>query len=351
MNRFVTLLMAASVVILMGSCSSKKREATQHTLPHSVMVVTPEVSGGAQDKNFSGVVTERENLSVGFRTPGMISKVYVKEGDRVRQGQLLATLDTKDYQLALDAAKTQYEQTRNEVARLGKLREIDGISANEYEKALSGLEQLRINLQAKQNTMDYTSLRSPVNGLVQRVNFNASEQVSAGLGVVEILDMARTEVEINVPADVFKLRDRFGEAYGVIDGKRYPMTLVKQQPKADANQLFNMHFTINAPVSAGESVDVYFSILGDGTSRDLSVPVHSIIEYDGATCVYVVADDNTVHRREVKLGPIDKDGRAIILGGLSEGEAIVRTGGSVLVDGEKVIIVQKPDNSNVGGLL
>ena len=199
MNRTAILLVAASAVVLTaGSCKEKEQEAVQQR--HSVMVVTPGKSGGAQAKNFSGVVRERQSISVGFKTPGQITRILVKEGDRVTAGQLIATLDTKDYQLAVDAAQTQYDQLRGEVERLQRLHESNALSGNDYEKASSGLEQARINLQSKQNQLSYTRLTAPVSGVVQHVNFDPSEQVGAGTCVVELLNVARMEVEVSIPA-------------------------------------------------------------------------------------------------------------------------------------------------------
>ena len=67
----------------------------------------------------------------------------LREGDRVRQGQLLARLDAKDYQLQVNAVQIQYDPVKAEVERLRLLFEGNSLSANDYEKAASGLEQHR----------------------------------------------------------------------------------------------------------------------------------------------------------------------------------------------------------------
>lgn len=350
MNRTAILLVAASVVVLtMGSCKEKKEEAVQQR--HSVMVVTPGESGGAQAKNFSGVVRERQSISLGFKTPGQISRILVKEGDHVGAGALIATLDTKDYQLAVDAAKTQYDQLRGEVERLHRLRQNDALSGNDYEKAESGLEQARINLQSKQNQLSYTRLTAPVSGVVQHVNFEPSEQVGVGTCVVELLNVGRMEVEVSVPADVYRQRDRFREVYGVAAGRQYALHPISVQPKADANQLFALRYAIDARLSAGESIDVYINVAPDSTSRGVTLPQHAFMEHGGKTCVFVVGQDSIVHRREVTVGSIDKSGQVIVTSGLQAGESVVRAGAHVLTDGERVTIIGETDKTNVGGLL
>jgi len=147
---------------------------------HSVMTVTPVNRQESAVRNFSGVVKENSTVSLSFRTPGQIRSILVKEGSHVKRGQLVATLDTKDYQLQVDAAQTQYNQMKNEVERLRQLHEGKSLTGNDYEKAVSGLEQLRIQLQNAKNQLSYTSLRAPVDGTIQKVNFEPSEMVNAG---------------------------------------------------------------------------------------------------------------------------------------------------------------------------
>ena len=144
------------------------------------MTVTPVNRQESAVHNFSGVVTENSTVSLSFRTPGQIRSILVKEGSHVKRGQLVATLDTKDYQLQVDAAQTQYNQMKNEVERLRQLHEGKSLAGNDYEKAVSGLEQLRIQLQNAKNQLSYTSLRAPVDGTIQKVNFEPSEMVNAG---------------------------------------------------------------------------------------------------------------------------------------------------------------------------
>lgn len=344
------LLPVIMLCVMATGCNRKQQK--ESTESHSVMVVTPERSVGAQAKNFSGVVKEAQSISLGFRTPGQISRILVKEGDRVKKGQLIATLDDKDYQLAADAAKTQYYQVQGEVRRLQTVYESNALSANDYEKASSGLEQARINMQAKQNQLSYTKLFAPVSGVVQHVNFEVAEQVGAGMAVVDLLNVQQMEVEISVPSDVYKLRDRFDGAYAVSGGQRIALHPSSVQPKADANQLFTLKFFIEGHFSAGESLDVYLDIKADTlSSNELTLPVHAISEYKGKKCVFVVDEKNIAHRREVTVGTVDKSGRVIIISGIQPTDRVVKAGATVLTDGEKVNVVGKSDKTNVGGLL
>ena len=108
---------------------------------HSVMTVKPQGAEGQSEPSFAGVVKENGETSQGFRTGGTIEQILVKEGDRVRQGQLLERLDAKDYQLQVNAVQIQYDQMRAEVERLRLLFEGNSLSANDYEMRNGGTSQ------------------------------------------------------------------------------------------------------------------------------------------------------------------------------------------------------------------
>lgn len=128
MKNFLCVLVTA---IVLCSCTDERKEQTMH----SVLTTHPSTVGGSQMKHFSGQVKEAANANLAFKTAGQILKIYVREGQHVSKGQLLAQLDDKDYLLGLKAAQAQYNQLKNEVARLTKLYESKSVSGNDYEKA------------------------------------------------------------------------------------------------------------------------------------------------------------------------------------------------------------------------
>lgn len=346
------LLVAVAGFALLNGCGSKnKNEGAATETVHSVITVTPKNQQATMEKNFSGIVKEHATVSLGFRTAGQIERIYVKEGDHVRQGQLLAVLDTKDYQLQVDAAQTQYDQLKNEVARLKQLYEGKSLSGNDYEKATSGLDQVGIKLQNAKNQLSYTRLTAPVSGTIQKVNFEAAEMVSAGLPVLDIIDAGSMEVQISVPADIYAQRQRFVRAYCKHKGEELNLRQTSTLPKADANQLFTLNFALpGSKLSAGQSVDVYIVMSGDGSSNGLTIPPHAVFENGGKSYVWVVGKDDVVKQRAVTLGTVSEEGEVFITSGLSETDRVVKAGVNMLHDGEKVKVIV-PQTTNIGDLL
>ena len=343
---WIITLMAAGILTACGGSDKKADEEKVHT----VMTVLPLNRQEFAVKNFSGVVKENSTVSLSFRTPGQIKRVLVKEGTFVRKGQLVATLDAKDYQLQVDAAQTQYDQLKNEVERLTKLHEANSVSGNDYEKATSGLEQLRIKLQNAKNQLSYTQLTAPVDGTIQKVNFEPAEMVSAGLPVMDLIDTRSMEVEVNIPNDVYRMLANTTEAYCTAAGNRYKLHKKSVLAKADANQLFTVKYALDGHLSAGVNVNVFIEMGGSETVKGLSIPAHAIFEDKNQPYVWVVEQGDVVKRHAISLSGVDSEGMAVVIDGLSASDRVVKAGVKALHDGDKVKIVTQK-KTNVGDLL
>ena len=349
MKAIKLFVLALTAVGLLSACGSSDKK-TDEVKVRSVMTVTPLNRQESAVKNFTGVVKENSTVSLSFRTPGQITRIMVKEGSHVRRGQLVATLDTKDYQLAVDAAQSQYDQLKNEVERLRKLHEANSLPGNDFEKATSGLEQLGIKLQNAKNQLSYTQLTAPVDGTIQKINFEPSEMVSAGLPVMDLVDTHRMEVEVNIPAEVYRQLGNASKAYCIAAGERYELHKTGAVAKADANQLFMVKYAIDGHLSAGVNVNVYIEMGGDETVKGLSIPAHAIFEDGGKTYVWVVEEGDIVKRHAIITNSVDSEGMAVVESGISVTDRVVKAGVKALHDGDKVKIITQ-QSSNVGDLL
>ena len=127
MKRVKNIVLALAVAGLLMACGGNGQKDDEVKV-RNVMTVTPKNRHESAVKNFSGVVKENSTVSLSFRTAGQIQSILVKEGSRVRRGQLVATLDPKDYQLQVDGIQTRYDQLKNEVERLRQLHEGKSLS-------------------------------------------------------------------------------------------------------------------------------------------------------------------------------------------------------------------------------
>lgn len=309
-------------------------------------------------KALPGVVKVSEEIKLGFKTAGQITRVHVKEGDYVREGSIIAELDKKDYLLQLEASQIQYNQLKTEVERLEELHKRKSVSGNDYEKARAGLDALSIQVKANENTIDYTVLRSPVSGYVQSVNFAKSEMVNAGTAIVTLIDVSTVKVETELPASLYLRQDDF-IGYScrthLISDEEIPLKFIGINRKSNSSQLHKMSFVPESPKSGlapGMNVEVAITINESEHSNGTvyTLPVKTVFSENGKTYVWIV-ENSAAKKREVKTGAIDSRGQLIIYSGISEHDEVVKAGIRALNENDKVNIIPEPAKTNVGGLL
>lgn len=342
--------------VMLASCGDSARKTDAAAPVHNVFVTDVIPLSGSFSKTFTGIAEEGRTIDLGFKTAGQIETINVREGEYVRPGQLLATLDSKDYALMVKQLQVQYDQVAGDFKRLEYLHERDNVSDSEFEKARAGLQQLGVQLELNRNKLEYTRLYAPVAGYVTKINFEKSEMVNAGTPVFEIMDDADIEVLVDLPAADFSRRKHFSTFTAVdTDSALIPLTLLSITPKADNNQLYLMRLALpkshRGNITAGRTLSVTVASAGDtDEAPTYAVPLRSVFNTGGRAAVWVLGPDSTISLRPVTVGH-PTDGNAVVTSGLDGTETIVRAGVNALRDGEKVRVIDTESETNIGNLL
>lgn len=355
MMKIHRIISAALLSCMMGACSNSGGDSG--VLSHSVYICKPVSTDGASALTFPGVVKENENVSLGFKTAGQIKGIFVKEGDHVRTGQLLAELDAEDYKLGVEALQIQYDQVSLEVNRARKLFENKSMSQNDYDKAVAGLKQLGVQLQANKNKLAYTRLYAPTSGIVESVGYSAAEIVDAGTPVFTLMTAGGMEVTCDIPASAYGERERFSGfscRSPYLGDEPVPLRLIGIIPKANSSQLYRMNLAFASnqakSVTAGMNVEVTIEMADNGDSG-LLIPSSALFTKNDKEYVWVMKNDSTVSAQPVVTEGRLRGGMVKVTAGLSSTDNVVRAGVTMLTAGEKVRVIGKPSKTNVGGLL
>jgi len=354
MKRKSLAMLLALACLLLGCRIGENSE--KPTKIKNVKTVSPTVIDDVAIRTFPGVVKSANEINLAFKAAGQISRILVKEGDYVREGDLIAELDKKDYLLQLEATQIQYNQLQTEVERLETLYKRNTLPANDYEKAKAGLSALGVQLQAYRNQVEYTVLTSPVSGYVQSVKFAPSEMINAGMTIVALVDVSSVKIETELPASLFlRLNDfiAFSCRTNLAEGQKIPLRFVGINRKANSSQLHKMIFvpeSPKSPLAPGMNVEVYISMKEKTEGKTFTLPAKTVFGEEGKSYVWVV-ENEIVHKREVKTGGMAQNGELIILSGISENEEVVQAGLRTLQENDRVNIIQSATETNVGGLL
>lgn len=316
--------------------------------------VSPKKSDIAAQVRLSGRIQPENTLDLGFERSGKVSKIYVKVGDKVTKGQLLAEMNQEEasiaYAQALSdrrVAEAQLQQARDDKdAQKAKLKSVEKSStANKYdEKAQKEIvNQSDSNIGAKealfnkageavQNTrvqLGKTKLYAPVSGVITKQSLEEGETVSAYASAISLMGDQTLEIqayasEIEVAkisvgdkADIRLDANQTEELSAVVSS-------IDPVETSSANvSSYKVSLEPSFPadkIKSGMMADI---ILNLGEKKNaLVIPKQSVFEENGKSFVLAMVDGTTV-KKEVRLGINDENGNAEVLSGIGEQDEII----------------------------
>lgn len=345
-------LFCATILCACGNGGGKK----EVSIP-LVRVDTVRQSGTVASMEFPGRVVSAEEANLAFKVSGTISKVYVREGDYIKAGQLVAELDDKDYKVQLSATEAEYALVKAEAERVMALYEEGATTASNYDKARYGLSQMEAKLQNHRNQVAYCRLYAPYSGRVKIMFMDSREIVGAGMPVMGIVGDGVPEILVNLPAVAYLQRSSFVSyeaAFNVLPGETVPLDFVSVMGEANTNQLYTLRLRLssaNPQIAPGMSAWVTVKI-GNQNTGVVSVPSTSIVEDNGGSYVFVY-DPATqkVSRQRVEVYKLHTDGSAEVTGIGNSNVLVVSSGVHFISEGDKVEVLAPISSTNVGGLL
>lgn len=317
-------------------------------------------AGGGQERTFVGTAQAGLESKLSFKVAGTVERLAVKVGERVKKGQLLASLDARDYELQVqqaDAALAQASAEERNAARnydrVRQLYENNNASRNDLDGARAGAESAGAAVQSAARQLElarrqlsYTRLTTPFDCAVASVDVEERENVRAGQTVVRVNCGDQPEVEVAVPESLItqirpgdEVTVRFdalpGRSFaaavnevGIATGRStttYPVTVGLREadpailPGMAAEVVFHLDRgaetggVLVAPAAVGEDRDGRFVFVVEATGEGLAV----------------------AHRRPVTVGELRGD-HLTVLDGLAPGEKVVTAGVSRITDGQTV---------------
>ena len=346
MKRDLTFITIASIFcISLGSCHPDTKR--NDTPIRNVILTEVETMGDQTSKTYSGVVEEGKSVNAAFMTGGKLQTLKVKEGDRVRKGQLLATLDDADYQIGANQLQVQYDQMTAEKKRMDEMYARHNVAPNDYEKFEAGYQQLKLQLDMMNNKLGYTKLYSPSDGFISYKYMQPGELVDAGTPIYKITDDTNLEVSADLPLSVYLNRGDIKKAYGIVPvlTEKIPLKISSFTPDADNNQLYHMKLDVPSSfrkeLTTGMNISVEIEMAND-LQGETWIPSRSIFYDNGKSYVWIFNEkDSSLSRKQVTAVGSVRDNKSLV-NGLSGDVRIVSAGVKQLKDGEKVNVIENP---------
>lgn len=323
-----------------------------------------------------GTVTPVANVTVQAQVSGVLTQVAFREGQLVKKGDLLATIDPQPFQIALAQAQgarvrdeAQLEAARVTLRRYQTLLTQDSIARQDVDTQAALVKQLEGTVtidRSAENTaklnLGYTRIAAPIAGRVGLRPVDAGNYISTGstTGVAVITQVTPIDVEFAIPQDrIPEIQARLG-AGATLPVAAWDRTRSRQLDDGRFLTLDNAVDTTTGTVKAkaryanaagnlfpNQFVNV--KLLLRTVAGAVVVPVTALRHGPSGDFVYVLKEGNTVELRNVTRGEAGVD-NVVIATGLQTGEVVVTEGGDRLKDGARVqTSVERPAGAASGG--
>ena len=323
-----------------------------------------------------GTVTPLSTVTVRPQVTGPIVRIAFKEGQMIEKGGLLAQVDPRPYQAALDQAIAQLGRdqaalagARTDLVRYKQLLAQNSVAQQTYSDELATVHQNEAAVEADKAAIEtarlnlsYTRITSPVSGLVglRQVDLGNLVQQNQTTPIVTVTQMRPMSVLFTVPEnDLSQILERAGGerklAVEAWDQRSQHLIATGTLASVDNQinistgtlQLRALFDNSDSKLFPNEFVNV--KLVLDTLKNQIVVPGAAVQNGPSSNFVYVVKPDHTVSMRAVMTGPTDGNDIAI-LKGLTRGETVVTDGADQLRDGAKVLLPgEKPPAFEKGG--
>ena len=305
--------------------------------------------------SFPAQVKAAEVVNMAFKVSGILERVFVEEGKTVRQGELIAQLDARDYALQLQAVEGEYLNIKADAERTITLYADSVITTADYDKARYGLQQITAKYENAKNQLSDTKLYAPFTGVVKRRLYDPPTVIGAGMPIVILLSSAMPEIEIHIPASIYQRRNEISSYSVKFDflPKPIPLRVISIAPNANVDQLYAVRLalpsTMHEKPSVGMSamVDIDFS---KRTNSGVRIPTGAIFHEGDSDFVWVFSN-NQANKRKIKVETLHTDGTTTITSGLKVDDIIISAGVHNVTEGQIVKPLPVTSKTNMGGIL
>lgn len=347
MNRHAAAPLAVLVALSLalagcGNGEAKMAEKKDETPP--IPVETALVAQGSVSAVYSGTASleAEQQATVVAKVSGVVTRIVVEEGTRVKAGQVLAKIDDARYKLELDRARANLAKLEQEYNRNLLLHEKGLVSADAYERIKFDLDALRAQYELAKLDTDYTEIRAPIDGVVSERLIKAGNMVTVNQATFVVTDFDPLLVNVFVPErelNKLRARQRATVTADALPDRKFDALIDRISPTVDAKTgTFKVTVAVLDPsrhLKPGMfgRVDIVYDV----RNQTLLVPRSAVLQEDAESAVFVVKD-GVASRRTVTIG-YSNNGSIEVTSGVQVGDQVVTIGQGSLKEGSKVNVV------------
>ncbi|WP_420146634.1 efflux RND transporter periplasmic adaptor subunit [Spirosoma sp.] len=288
-----------------------------------------------------GTIDAKNNVQVSPKSGGVVTAVYVKEGDQVRAGQAIAKVDDQLLRESISEVKTQLSLANTVFEKQDALWKQQIGTEIQYLQAKNNKESLERRLSTLNAQLGQSTVTTPISGVVDQVNIKIGQSAAPGVGLVRVVNLSQLKVVAKV-SDNYSGSVRKGDAVTV----EFPDISRNLNSRisfvATTVDPLSRTFTIEAPLPSDNALKpnmlARVKINDQTQAKAIVINENLIQDTENGKLVYVAVNEGG--KKVAKAKPIKTGqsygGKIEVTQGLQSGDQIVTAGYQDLVDGQPI---------------
>lgn len=337
----LSMIVSACALMCLISCKEQKEEKKEEI---KFLVTNPVQKDTTITKEYVCNISSINHIELRALEKGYLQKIYVGEGQAVKKGQLLFKIMPNIYQAELGKSKAEAEFAAIEYQNTKKLADGNVVSKNELAMAKAKLDKAKAEMQLNQVHLNFTEIRAPFDGIIDRFHVRVGSLVDEGDLLTELSDNSSMWVYYNVPEAEYL--DYMSKAHSnnrkvnllMANDEIFEQSGVVETIEANFNnETGNIPFRATFPnpkrlLRHGETGTIEMSI---PFKNALIIPQKATFEVLEKKYVYVIDKNNQIRSREITLAG-ELQHLFIVKSGLATTDKILLEGIRLVKENEKI---------------
>ena len=338
----ISIIAATALAACSGRANVKRVAAVTDAIPVKLLPVNADTTSSVIAA--SGLLSTENEARLSFKIGGIIEKIYAKEGDYVRKGQLLATLKSTEIASQVQQVQLTVDKAQRDYQRANNLYKDSVVTLEQLQNAKTGVDIAKQNLQQVAFNQQYSRIYAPADGLVVKKIGNEGELANSGSPILFINALSSSSKWIlkiglsDKEWSAIEVGNKATISFDAFPGKLFKGVISKKSVAADAaSGSFQAELQVNFDQHQ-PAIGMFgtASIIVSHASVGFSIPYEALLEANGKEgFVFVTDDKKTVKRCPVTIASISNN--MVYLENGLQGHSWVVTAGSPYLSEQSII--------------
>lgn len=347
-NKFIytTALMTFLMFVSCGENTINKKMPGMND-PVSVKIISLKKSNTLTQIQASGQFTTNDETFLSFKTGGIIQKIYVKEGENVQRGQLLATLDMTELNAMVNQASIAFEKANRDLKRTQQLYKDSVATLEQFQNTQSAFDLAKEQLVAARFNLEHAQIRATQNGVILKKLANMGQIVAPGTPILETSGKGNSNWILRVAlSDRDWAMIKKGDS-ALVEVEALDMHKMKALVDSKAENIDPMtgSFSIDIMLLNAEHINIASGMFGKVTllpkitSPNWKIPYQAVLDgHADKGFVFVTNDNKTAQKVAVTIKDITSE-HVLVSDGLQNYASLIVAGSAYLTHNSKITIV------------